>query len=195
MIEKNLIWQWLIIGLCLILVLFCTYQIYIVSNAVCELINTYEPILQQLKQIQDEVKNESGLSEALSKEISIYILSYQASYHASPLSFKLACIRQESSFNPFAIGPCGERGLTQIYYPTWVSCQAKGDFYNWHDTLRFGYQLMDECWIASHGNAKLAAMFYNGGFGILHRSETALAMATRHGRRVSRFYEQYQRVI
>jgi hypothetical protein len=196
--ERSLLWLWVFMSLCLLLVLFCTYEVYILATAVLEIndrLEQYEPILQQLKQIQDEVRAESRLDASLSLEVSAHILFYQALYHESPLSFKLACIKQESSFNPYAVGPCSEQGLTQIYYPTWQACKAKGDYYNWRDTLRLGYAMMDDYWRMSQGDARLAAMMYNGGPRILHRSESAIAMAMRHGKRVATFYSKYKEVI
>lgn len=198
MSQTERICLWVLIVLLTIGLVTGTYLGFILTKAFFSLdarIKEYEPILQQLKQIQDEVRAESGLDDTICNEVSAYILVYQASYNKSPLRFKLACIKQESGFNPYAIGPCNEHGLTQIYYPTWLSCRAKGDYHNWKHTLRFGYQLMDDCWRLSRGDAKLAAMFYNGGPRILHRSPSAITMASRHGRSVRRYYDLYKKAI
>jgi len=187
-------WLWIIIGFMLILTLFLVYQMYIVSVAIDELLKL-KPILQELYDIEQEVKEVSGQDTATCREVALNILACQQRYPKSPLSFKLACLRQESSFRIDAVGPCGEQGLTQIYYLTWHYCHPKGSYYDWHDTLPFGFQLMDEYWIKCDKNAKTAAMMYNGGPGIMHRSEQAIAMASRHGRRVNSYYEQYRQTI
>jgi cell division protein FtsL len=58
--NLSLLWRWIIIAMCFIL-LFLTYQIWLTSNTIIKLnnkIEQYEPILNQIKQIQDEVRFE-----------------------------------------------------------------------------------------------------------------------------------------
>jgi cell division protein FtsL len=58
--NLSLLWRWIIIAMCFIL-LFLTYQMWLTSNTIIKLnnkIEQYEPILNQIKQIQDEVRFE-----------------------------------------------------------------------------------------------------------------------------------------
>jgi hypothetical protein len=188
-------WLWIIIALLILTCVLLSLEVYTLSSTVLQLqkiLLKHDKVLDLFDAVEEHIEETSKQSKATCEEVTAYILYYQSLYPKSPLSYKLSAIHQESSFIINAKGPCGEHGLTQIYKPTWDYCKPKGSYYNWRDTLRFGFQLMDEYWELSRGNAQLAAMFYNGGPRILRRSERAIAMASRHGRRVGRYYEQYK---